>query len=55
MIQAYTLYLGQFDINYIIFKNAEIFKNYFFQIKKFVKDTSEYLKIFHFLKWFFEN
>jgi hypothetical protein len=28
------LYLGQFDANYIIFRNVEIFKNYFFQIKK---------------------
>ncbi len=27
-------YLGQFDTNYIIFRNVEIFKKYFFQIKK---------------------
>jgi hypothetical protein len=44
-------YLGQFNNNYIIFKFFEIFKNYFFQIKKcFVKDNSEYLGIFHLLK-----
>jgi hypothetical protein len=30
-----VVYLGQFDTsNYIIFQNVEIFKNYFFQIKK---------------------
>jgi hypothetical protein len=31
---GYLKYLGQFDSNYIIFRNVEIFKNYFFQIKK---------------------
>ncbi len=33
-LQPLSTYLGQFDINYIVFKNVEIFKNYFFQIKK---------------------
>jgi hypothetical protein len=34
---------GQFDTNYIIFRNCfKIFKNYFFQIKKnIVKENSE--------------
>jgi hypothetical protein len=41
----------QFDTNHIIFRNVEIFKNYFLQIKKYiVKDNSEYLEIFHLLK-----
>jgi hypothetical protein len=31
-------YLGQFDTNYIIFKNVEIFKDYFFQIKKYCEE-----------------
>ncbi len=50
-------YLGQFDAsNYIIFQNVEIFKFYFFQIKKYiVKDNSEYLGIFHLLKWIFSR
>jgi hypothetical protein len=26
--------MAKFDTNYIIFRNVEIFKNYFFQIKK---------------------
>jgi hypothetical protein len=42
-------------INYIIFKNVEIFKNYFFQSKSIVKDNIEYLRTFHLLKWFFQN
>jgi hypothetical protein len=28
------IYLGQLNTNYIIFRNVEIFENYFFQIKK---------------------
>jgi hypothetical protein len=28
-------YLGNFDINYIILRNVEIFKKYFFQIAKY--------------------
>jgi hypothetical protein len=45
-------YLGhQFDTNSIIFRNVEIFKNYFFQNQKnIVKDNSEHLGIFHLLK-----
>jgi hypothetical protein len=40
--------LGQFDTNYIIFRNVENFKNYFFQNQKnTLKDNSEYLGIFH--------
>jgi predicted nucleotide-binding protein (sugar kinase/HSP70/actin superfamily) len=31
----YLKYLGQFDTNYINFKNVENFKKYFFQIKKY--------------------
>ncbi len=27
-------FIGQFDINYIIFRNVEIFKNYLFQNQK---------------------
>jgi hypothetical protein len=42
--------------NYIIFKNVENFKFYFFQIKKnIVKDNSEWLGIFHLSKWKFQN
>jgi hypothetical protein len=29
------LYIGQFDTNYIFFRNFEIFKIYFLQIKKY--------------------
>jgi hypothetical protein len=45
-------YLGQFDTTYIIFRNVEIFKNYFFQIgkKNIVKENSGYLGIFHFVE-----
>jgi hypothetical protein len=34
-IHLIPYYLGQFDTNYIIFRIVEIFKNYFFQIKKY--------------------
>jgi len=52
-IIKYTLVpLGQFNTNYIIFRNVEIFKKYFFQIKKYiVKENSGYLRIVHLLKW----
>jgi len=43
-------YLGQFDTNYIIFRNVEIFKNYFFQIKKYCEENSGYFKIFSFVE-----
>jgi hypothetical protein len=40
--------------SHIIFRIVEIFKNYFFQIKKIiVNSNSEYLPIFHLLKWKF--
>jgi len=38
-----------------MFRNDEIFKKYSFQIKNIVKDNSEYLRIFHLLKWVFQN
>jgi hypothetical protein len=34
-IGKYPSTFGQFDTNYIIFRNVEIFKNYFLQIKKY--------------------
>jgi hypothetical protein len=34
-LEEYPKYLGQFNTNYIIFESVEIFKNYFFQIKKY--------------------
>ncbi len=37
-------YLGQFDTNYIIFRNVKIFRNYFFQIKNIVKENSGIFK-----------
>jgi hypothetical protein len=44
-------YLGQFDTNYIIFRDVEKFQKLFFPNKKnIVKDNSEYLGIFHLLK-----
>jgi len=50
-VVGYSYYLGQFDTNYIVFRNIEILKNYFFQIKKYiVKENSGYLGIFHLLK-----
>jgi hypothetical protein len=49
------LYLDQFHTNYIIFRNVEIFRNYFFQVKKYCEDTKEYSGIFHLLKWVFQN
>ncbi len=46
-----STYLGQFDTNYIIFRNVEIFKKYFFPNQKnIVKDNSGYLGLFHLLK-----
>jgi hypothetical protein len=39
-------YLGQFDINYIIFRIVEIFKKLFLQNQKnIVKDNTDFLKI----------
>jgi hypothetical protein len=35
MLSKYPSIFGQFDINYIVIWNVEIFKNYFFQIKKY--------------------
>ncbi len=35
LLEDLSYYLGQSDTNYIIFRNVEIFKNYFFQIKKY--------------------
>jgi hypothetical protein len=35
---------------YIIFRNVEIFKIYFFQIEKYWEGKHEYLRIFHSLK-----
>jgi len=43
-------YLGQFDTNYIIFRNVEIFKNYFFQIKKYCEENSGYFKNISFVE-----
>jgi hypothetical protein len=40
-VEYYPSTFGQFDTNYIIFKNDEIFKNDFFQIKNIVKDNIE--------------
>jgi hypothetical protein len=34
-MKEYPSYLGLFDINYIILRNVEIFKKYFFQITKY--------------------
>jgi hypothetical protein len=34
-LMNYPNTFGQFDTNYIIFRNVEIFKNYFFQLKKY--------------------
>jgi hypothetical protein len=51
----YPSILGQFDINYVIFRIVKIFKNYFFQINFFLKDNSEHLGIFHLLKWILQN
>jgi hypothetical protein len=34
MVKHYPSALANFDTNYIIFKNVEICKNYFLQIKK---------------------
>ncbi len=46
-----STHLGQFDTNYITFRNVEILKKYFFPNQKnIVKDNSEYLGIFHLLK-----
>jgi hypothetical protein len=39
----------------LLFLNVDNFKNYFFQIKKYCEDNSEYLGIFHFLKLIFQN
>jgi len=42
--------LANLTLIYIIFRNVEIFKNYFFQINFFFwvkEDSSEYLGIFH--------
>jgi hypothetical protein len=46
---VFHLYLGLFNISYIIFKNVENFKNHFLQITKY------YERIFHLLKWKFQN
>jgi hypothetical protein len=47
----YLSTFGQFDTNYIFFRNVEIFKNYFLQIKIYiVKDDSEHIGIFYLLK-----
>ncbi len=44
--------LANLTLIYIIFRNVEIFKNYYFsKSKKNLKDYSEYLRIFHLLKW----
>jgi hypothetical protein len=51
----YPKNLGQFDTNYVIFRNAEIFQIISFKSKNIVKDNSEYLGIFHLLKWIFQN
>jgi hypothetical protein len=34
-LDSYPSTLANSDTNYIIFKNVEIFKNYFFEIKKY--------------------
>jgi hypothetical protein len=46
-------YLIGFGTNYAIFRNAEIFKNYFLKDQNLVKETEEsfgYLKLFLFSK-----
>jgi hypothetical protein len=46
-------YLIGFGTNYTIFRNAEIFKNYFLKDQNFVKENEEsfgYLKLFLFPK-----
>jgi len=49
-------FIGQFDINYIIFRNVEKFKNYFVpKSKDIVKENNEYLGIFHLMKWKISN
>ncbi len=53
---SYPSTLANSTLIIIIFKNDEIFENYFSQIKKnIVKDNSEYFGIFHLLKWKFQN
>jgi hypothetical protein len=42
--------LGQFDTDYVTFRNVENFNFYFFQIKKYCEENIEYLGIFHLLK-----
>jgi hypothetical protein len=39
-------YLGSFEINYIAFKNAEIFRKYFSQKEKIVKESEKVFEIF---------
>jgi hypothetical protein len=51
-------YLIGFGTNYTIFRNAEIFKNYFPKDQNLVKENEEsfgYLKIFLFPKWNLQN
>jgi len=43
--------IGQFDTNYIIFRNVEILKKNSLKSKIIVKDNIENLRIFHLLKW----
>jgi hypothetical protein len=50
---VYTLVPWPIDTNYIIFRNVEIFKNYFFQIKKYCEDIKEYLRNIPFVEMIF--
>jgi hypothetical protein len=45
----YPSTLANSTLIYIVFRNVEIFKYYFFQIKKYCEDNSEYLAMFTFI------
>jgi hypothetical protein len=49
-MKEYPSYLGHFDINYIILRNVEIFKNIYSKSQNIVNKNIESLGIFYFMK-----
>jgi hypothetical protein len=47
---VYHIALATLTLNYIIFKNVEVFKNYLSHKKHFLKENIEYIEIFYSLK-----
>jgi hypothetical protein len=55
-LTAYPSTLANLTLIILFSEMVKISKNIFFQIlKNIVKDNSEYLGIFHLLKWKFQN